>query len=125
MAVLAALALVVVFTIGVPSRKEVVIVGPIPEPTYNVPHRLFVGRYGLARAPTPADYEGRHSVALAFFKSLKGREGASFVWPAEQLCKSGMCPTMARGVPLYFDNNHLRASSNQGPDDCWTPVSVI
>ena len=89
------------------AGKAVVIVGPMPEPSYNVPHRLFVSGFGYAPAPMPADYAARHRVILAFFKSLDGHNGVSFIWPAERLCRSGTCPTVENGTPLYFDHNHL------------------
>ena len=87
--------------------KDVVIVGPIPEPTYNVPHRLFVHDFGFAAAPAPAEYEGRHRVILAFLKRAEKNKNVSVIWPASKLCSAGVCPTAADGVPLYFDHNHL------------------
>ena len=89
------------------AGKEVVIVGPLPEPTYNVPHRLFVHNFGFASAPDPAEYEGRHRVALSFLKRTEKNKNVSVIWPASMLCHSGVCPTAADGVPLYFDHNHL------------------
>ncbi|WP_260597126.1 acyltransferase family protein [Sphingomonas endolithica] len=95
------------------AGKNVVIVGPMPEPSYNVPHRLFVGSFGLAPAPKPAEYFGRHSVALTFLRSVEKRKGVSMIWPAMQLCRSGICPTTANGMPLYFDHNHLTVDASR------------
>ena len=89
------------------AGKSVVIVGPMPEPTYNVPHRLFVAGFGLAPDPRPADYAGRHRVILAFFSRFQSNPRVSFIWPASALCASGTCPTVRNGLPLYFDHNHL------------------
>ena len=89
------------------AQKNVVIVGPMPEPSYNVPHRLFVGGFGFTASLSPADYKNRHRVILAFFRNFEGRDRVSFVWPSDALCHSGTCPTVANGTPLYFDHNHL------------------
>lgn len=95
------------------AGKAVVIVGPVPEPTFNVPHRLFVSGFGFAPAPSAADYVERHRVILAFFKRLEGVEGVSFIWPANALCRLGTCPTVANDIPLYFDHNHLTVDAAQ------------
>ena len=89
------------------AGKDVVIVGPVPEPTYNVPHRLFVHYFGFASTLEPAEYEGRHSVALSIIRRAEKNRNVSVIWPASKLCHSGVCPTAADGVPLYFDHNHL------------------
>lgn len=95
------------------AGKNVVIVGPMPEPTYNVPHLLYVNSFGLAPALTPAEYEGRHRVVIAFFKTLEGRKNVSLIWPAQKLCRSKICPTTANGMPLYFDHNHLTLNASK------------
>ena len=89
------------------AGKRVVIVGPIPEPRYNVPHRLFVSRFGFTPAPQPADYAVRHRVILQFMKRFEGLRGVSFVWPATAMCRNNICPTVRGGMPLFFDHNHL------------------
>lgn len=95
------------------AGKQVVIVGPVPEPPFNVPHRLFVHGFGLAPPPTPAEYVRRHSVVLAFLEGIEGRKGVSMIWPAKQLCRSGVCPTTADRMPLYFDHNHLTVDASR------------
>ena len=93
------------------AGKKVVIVGPVPEPTYNVPHRLYVSGFGLAPEPEPADYSRRHRVILSFFKGLEGRKGVSMIWPAQLLCQNGVCPSQSKGLPVYFDHNHLTVNA--------------
>lgn len=86
------------------AGKRVVIVGPYPEPTFNVPHRPYVAGFGLAKGgKLSASYAHRHRVILAFFRGLRG---VSFIWPAKAMCESS-CPVEADGLPLYFDHNHL------------------
>jgi hypothetical protein len=90
------------------AGKRVVIVGPVPEPQFNVPHRIYISRFGLAGPVMPvtmADYERRHAVILNFFGSLG--EKAEFIWPIKLLCLNGVCPLIRSGIPLYFDHDHL------------------
>jgi hypothetical protein len=90
------------------AGKRVVIVGPVPEPQFNVPHRSYISRFGLAGLVLPvtmADYERRHAVILNFFGSLGDK--AEFIWPTKLLCLDGVCPLIRSGIPLYFDQDHL------------------
>ncbi len=90
------------------AGKRVIIVGPVPEPRFNVPHRSYISRFGLAGPMMPvtmADYERRHAVILNFFGSLGDK--AEFIWPIKVLCPDGVCPIIRSGIPLYFDHNHL------------------
>ena len=93
------------------AGKRVVIVGPVPEPSFNVPHRLFVQKFGIAEPVTTlskaVSYKERHRAVLAFFDSLQGRRNVSFLWPASLLCAADKCPIVEGGEPLFFDHNHL------------------
>jgi hypothetical protein len=87
--------------------KRVVIVGPYPEPTFNVPHRMYVASFGLAQFDQPqADYGRRHEVILGFFRQIGEMPGVTFVWPATMMCKPA-CAVSRNSVPLYLDHNHL------------------
>lgn len=90
--------------------KQVFVVGPVPEPAFNVPERLFVERFGtLPRTgPMPYDrYEQRHRRILRLFKKVDGEGLATFIRPATVLCRDGDCPLEADGAPNFFDHNHL------------------
>lgn len=106
------------------AGKDVVIVGPVPEPTYNVPHRLFVHDFGFATAPGPAEYEERHGTMLTFLRAADKRKNVSLIWPADMLCRSGVCPTEADGVPLYFDHNHLTVDAARSLAPLYTWLSA-
>lgn len=89
------------------SGKKVIIVGPVPEPTYNVPHRLYISSFGFTGEPAPIiDYEARHQKILGIFHKVSKNPKVRFIWPAEALC-AGNCPAVDRGMPVYFDHNHL------------------
>lgn len=92
------------------AGKTVVIVGPVPEPDFNVPHRLYVSGFGFAPAPTDADYARRHRVILSYFKSLESIPGVTFVWPSQLLC-APRCASLRDGMPVYFDHNHLTVAA--------------
>jgi len=106
------------------AGKRVVIVGPLPEPSFNVPHRAYVSQFGTVAPPPPlteADYLRRHATILAFFRTLSGQ--ARFIWPEQALCRAGRCPlTTPQGVPLYFDHNHLSVAAAQGISGVFDPV---
>ncbi|GAA3901118.1 acyltransferase family protein [Sphingomonas limnosediminicola] len=92
------------------AGKSVVIVGPLPEPSFNVPRRLYVERFGIATASQPiafTAYQKRHARIIRFFETLKNKPGVSFVWPAKALCALDKCPITQQGLPIYFDQDHL------------------
>ena len=94
------------------AGKRVVIVGPLPEPTFNVPHRLYVAAFGLTPAPTTAHYADRHKVIRDYLRQFRHWPGVSLVWPASLLCRPA-CATVQDGVPVYFDHNHLTVAAAQ------------
>lgn len=90
------------------SGKEVVIVGPVPEPTFNVPHYLYVSGFGFAQMRSlTADYSDRHRAILSILSRYSRHKGVTLIWPAQALCKDVICPSAVHGKPLYFDHNHL------------------
>jgi hypothetical protein len=99
------------------AGKQVVIVGPLPEPAYNVPHTLYVSRFRFSDGPAPIpleDYRRRHAVILRFLKRFEHRPNVSFVWPAAVLCTGNQCPTVKDGMPLFFDHDHLSVEASLG-----------
>lgn len=92
------------------SGKRVVIIGPIPEPEFDVPQRLYVARFGLVPTPKPltvADFQKRHEFILRYFSVLAKTEHVEFIWPHIALCHAAICPLIENGAPNYFDHNHL------------------
>jgi hypothetical protein len=107
------------------AGRKVIIVGPVPEPTYKVPRRLFIASFGLAPAPEPAGYAERHSVAIKFLKSFEHRKDVSLIWPAQYLCQSGKCSTTANQLPLYFDHNHLTVDAARSLASLYLPLAPV
>jgi peptidoglycan/LPS O-acetylase OafA/YrhL len=90
--------------------KNVVIVGPLPEPRNDVPKLLYVRRFGLAPRPDPVsrpEFERRHAQIIGHFRELAARYPVSFIEQVDSLCPGGSCPIHDRGVPRFFDDNHL------------------
>ena len=90
--------------------KRVFIVGPLPEPRNDVPKLLYVQSFGIAAPPAPlrrSDFARRHAQILGYFGELAKKYRVEFINPVEALCRNGSCPIEDRGVPRYFDDNHL------------------
>ncbi|MEO8456055.1 MAG: acyltransferase family protein [Sphingomicrobium sp.] len=93
------------------AQKRIVIVGPLPEPTINVPHGLYVERFGFSKPVEPitvAQYRQRHRVILRILQEVvTARRGIVVIWPERALCSVDKCPVVDRGQPIFFDHNHL------------------
>jgi peptidoglycan/LPS O-acetylase OafA/YrhL len=92
------------------ANKHVVIVGPIPEPNFDVPRQLHIERFGFVRPSGPiteGQYRQRHRVILTFFSELQRMRNVSFIWPYDALCKEDRCPLVESGHPMFFDQDHL------------------
>ena len=108
----------------VAAEKKVVIVGPLPEPQFNVPHRLHVQSFGIAppiHAIAKAHYQLRHRAILEFFDTIK-EPGVSFVWPVRMICKDDTCPIIENGKPVYFDHNHLSVYGARKTGPLYDPI---
>lgn len=92
------------------SGKRVVIVGPVPEPSFDVPHELHVEQFGFVKVSTSitiSEYRRRHQKILSFFSTLQSKPGVSFIWPYNALCADGKCPLVDSGHVMFFDQDHL------------------
>ena len=94
--------------------KRVILVAPIPEFRRNVPESL--ARAELYSEPAQlvlsrADYLRRQRQVFGVFDEMQRRFAVGIIYPHHLLCRSGQCATVAHGVPLYSDDDHL---SRQG-----------
>ena len=92
------------------AQKKVVIVGPLPEPNFDVPHQLYIAKFGFVSDTGPLtiqQYTRRHHTILSFFGELRKKRGVSFVWPTDILCVADKCPLVDRGHVMFFDQDHL------------------
>jgi peptidoglycan/LPS O-acetylase OafA/YrhL len=60
---------------------------------------------------TKADFISREATVTARLRQLAGSAGATVIDPVDYLCDAKTCPTVsANGMPIYTDEQHLRAS---------------
>ena len=108
------------------AGKQVVLVGPIPEPTVSVPEALFVERFGFAPrlAPIPVSaFTMRHArIADIFARVAAAVPGIRIVHPEVRLCDKVSCPVIVAGRPVYFDHNHLSVDAARRTADLYEPL---
>jgi hypothetical protein len=92
------------------ARKNIVIVGSVPELKYSVPYALARKhmfnldidiRVGLT------DYFQRQINVFSELEKMNRRYGARIIYPHHALCTNGYCEVMRHGIPYYSDSNHL------------------
>lgn len=96
------------------SAKEVVIVGPVPEIGWHVPHTLAQrSRFGallpaIAIQPPLIQVQDRNQRTLSILREAARRYGARLLLPQEVLCSATEgCLVLDDDLPLYFDSHHL------------------
>ena len=104
------------------AGKKVFIVGPLPEPPFNVPQRFYVSQFGFVATPSTlplSDYTERNRRILAFFKTLPD---VSFLWPTSKLCSKNSCALGDRQGLYYFDQDHLSVRGSLKTTAIYSPV---
>jgi peptidoglycan/LPS O-acetylase OafA/YrhL len=99
------------------SGHRVVLLYPIPEVGWNVPHRLARERLlGVARetplSTSVSAYRARTANATAQLDRLREHPNLIRVRPADIFCDTdlpGRCVAERDGAPLYFDDDHLNS----------------
>lgn len=103
--------------------KKIYLVGPLPEPAFDVPQTLFVSRYGLVSPPASisiTEYEHRHSKALDILGRVANE--TDLIWPHRTLCRNGECLLAIDGRPAYFDHNHLSVEAALMTAEVYAPI---
>ena len=98
----------------VAAGKRVVILGPLPQPGFNLPDRLardiWLGRDPAPRWIIPEAAFADYAVAAQGMlrAAASGLEGVSVLDLSPLFCaKGGNCQMVLDGRPLFFDGNHL------------------
>ena len=91
------------------SGRAVVLIGPVPEMNKNVPNQLIkdllMGRKSDIHV-REEDFLVRQIETIPVLNLLTS-DRVKVVFPHSRLCAGGLCPAVAGGKPLYYDDNHL------------------
>jgi hypothetical protein len=102
--------------------KKVLIVGPIPEPSFDVPG--VTARNIAWGVPLPAEQTRQQFLqdeerVLSPLAELSHRDGVRVVYPHLVLCDDRSCRYQKAGEPLYLDGNHLSAAGARELDSIY------
>ncbi|MCC7110405.1 MAG: acyltransferase [Deltaproteobacteria bacterium] len=93
------------------AKRQVVILGPVPIPGFDVPTRLshdaMRENWWVQRHRPDRSFARATAGIPAELQSLALEEGALLVDPGGRLCASGRCQVVEDGRALYFDDRHL------------------
>lgn len=115
----------------VASGRQVVLVGPIPEPGYHVPNDT-ARRVLMGLAPRPevprAEFEARTRRTEAILQRVAARSARARYLPMSDLfCSDRSCRARdAAGMPLYSDDDHVTRTAARTLlrprfDSIWAP----
>lgn len=87
------------------SGKQVILIGPVPRQTFEVPRRLAIGGLKARTAPR-SDYLADTRWITEKFPQWRA-QGVRIIDPAKVLVHGEKTVIVAGGHPLYFDSHHL------------------
>ncbi len=96
------------------AGKQVYLIGPVPGARYRVPHALARNVQGGRPATQGLEYtlqehRARHAYFTAAMKNTAGQLDGYFD-PASVLCDKVSCLVQDKGIPYYWDTDHLTRS---------------
>jgi len=92
------------------AGKRVIVVGPIPNPGYNIASVVSreIAFRGVPHSPleqTRDAFDRRYSGAEPWLTRLSS--GATAIFPSKLFCDASRCRFLVGGRPAYADDNHL------------------
>lgn len=114
--------------------KTVIVIGPLPEPGFDVPRRWSRQQWRLgapiesvAIAQTSQDQpHGLHARLLAELGPLVASRQVVVIDPFHRLCDATQCRVVNKGVSYYRDNSHLsHAGSLLFMDDFLSALKTV
>lgn len=91
-------------------NKKVVIIMPVPEVGLDVPSeltKLIIRPSDRDIRPTMVAYQNRQSKFFDIAEGLRDKYGVKLLYPHEYMCDQKYCNVIKKGIPLYFDDDHL------------------
>jgi peptidoglycan/LPS O-acetylase OafA/YrhL len=92
------------------AGKRVIITGPLPKPSYDVPSGLARrdrnGRDHLPLGQREVDYRRASASTRAALDRLADGDRIVIADPGAAMCVDGACPYVVGTTPLYMDDNH-------------------
>jgi len=107
------------------AGRRVVIVGPVPEPGFNVPRALAMQQRTDTRrdiAPRFDEFLERQGFVLRTLEDLANKYDAMLIFPHEVLCDRSTCSVERDGYPMYSDEHHLSRRAAMGIHQIFKPV---
>lgn len=107
------------------AGKHVYLVGPVPEPDFDVPYRLYIARFGLIDQPealTRDAFRRRHAAILPILERVAQRPDVTLLYPDSLLCDGRSCPIIRDGRPTYLDHNHLSVAAARRTAPLYAPL---
>jgi peptidoglycan/LPS O-acetylase OafA/YrhL len=108
------------------AKKQVWLVGPIPEIGYDVPRTLFLSSRGfpwiIDIRPTVEEFNGRQAFVLTLFSNIARKYKVQIVWPHHRLCGANYCRVQQDGRPIYVDDQHLTRSAAASLAEIFDPL---
>lgn len=91
--------------------KQVVVIGPVALPGYNIASvaardLAFHGRIGTATSVSRADYLREHANILAALDRLGAQPGVQVVRVDQWVCRQDLCPFIVDGRAVFADYGH-------------------
>jgi hypothetical protein len=95
--------------------KRVVLVYPIPEQVWDIPLIAAKATYlggAFSKTGVKRDViERRYSEVVSLFDSFGENKNLIRIFPTKIFCDANRCASSLKGIPLYYDSDHL---SNEG-----------
>jgi len=90
--------------------RQLILMGPVPEPLFNVPSRmtraLIDGRSDAVSISRSA-FDRRNETVLKAVAASSRQVGVRVIYPHRAFCDARRCSASADGHALYVDDNHL------------------
>lgn len=107
------------------AQRTVYVVKPIPEMSQRVPkfmaRGMILGQERHVGLPL-AEHLKRQAFVIKAYEAAQVQCGVKLLDPYPSLCPDGLCAGEDRGMPLYYDDDHLSERGNKRLVPMFKPV---